>query len=130
MVDGMTTFENIYRPAEVGNQVWWQIYRSSARGYGRVTAITDSKDAAWPQERLQYHVVDTEGMLRVIPAAYINRYEPQPSPETFNPLDVKPCRCCRAYLQSGLQDTVHPNHLHSCELYPDNAWRGYRLVKL
>jgi hypothetical protein len=128
----LTTVSEALKPAEVGDRVWWQIYRTSTRGYGRVTAITDHQIAAWPQERLQYHIVDDEGMLRLIPAVYVHKYQQptQRKPKSVNPLDKKRCKCCSVLMQSGLQDSIHPHHDKDCELYPDNAWRGYVLVKL
>jgi hypothetical protein len=82
-----------------------------------------------PLADLLYHIIDDDGIPRVVAARFIRKETP-PTVVSFNPLDVKPCRSCRAYLQAGLQNTVHPHHLESCELHPDHAWPDYVLVKL
>lgn len=49
---------------------------------------------------------------------------------SLTPMNVLPCKHCGAYLTTGLQNTVHPHHYASCELFPDNAWPGHVTVKL
>lgn len=118
------------KPKRGDRAAWVEPHRP--RRAGRVTAIKPRPQARWEhtQPVLMYHILGDDGIPYVVPERYVERDVPQKVVVSFNPLDVKRCAHCSAYLQSGLQDTVHPHHQPSCELYPDNAWRGYVLVKL
>lgn len=132
----MTT--SVVRPAGVGQRVTWRLITrpSRAMAHGRVLSITAQARAVGaaerPSEGLEYHILGDDGVTYVVAAEFVRPEDPhwQERIVTVNPLDRKRCQHCGAYLQSGLQNTIHPHHTKSCELYPDNAWRGYKLVKV
>jgi hypothetical protein len=112
--------------SSVGVRVTWTGHS------GRVTEVRVRPQAVWENRKpeLEYHVLGDDGIPYVVAARRISRETPRKRFERVNPLDRKRCRHCGSLIQSGLQTTVHPSHSQKCELYPDNAWRGYTLVKL